>query len=185
MGGKIVKICIVTTMFPKYKGDYYGSFVFDDARSLVNKGNEVYLVTQHNQGIPYGEIMDGVIVKRFRWLEPKEFKALIHFKGLIDNLRLLTYLISLFFSLLITCRKYEVDIIHAHHAVPTGLIGVIVANIIRTPIIITTHGMDITTHGVDSGPLKNVKNFEEHILFKHLLSFSLKNCSQVIAVSND
>ena len=128
--------------------------------------------------------MDGMIFTRFRWLEPKEFKALMHFKGLNDNLRLLTYLISLFFSLLITCKKYELDIVHAHHAVPTGLIGVIVAKIIRKPINITTHGMDITTHGVDTGPLKNFKNFEEHILFKHLLSFSLKNCSQVIAVSN-
>ncbi len=153
--------------------------------SIVEKGNKVYVITQHNPGIPYKETMEGVIVHRFKWLEPKEFKALIHFKGLIDNFRLLTYLISLFFSLLIICRKYEVDIIHAHHAVPTGLVGVIVAKIIKIPIFITTHGMDITTHGVDSGPLENVKNFDEHIIFKHLLSFSLKNCSGVMAVSND
>ena len=135
-------------------------FVFEDAKCLAKKGLEVHIVTQHNPGIPYKEIMDGIYVHRFRWLEPKEFKALIYFKGLKDNVRLITYIISLFFNLFIICRRYNIDIIHAHHAIPTGLIGVIVAKIMRTPILITTHGMDITTHGIEEGPLKKVKNFE-------------------------
>ena len=66
-------------------------------KCLAKKGLEVHVVTQHNPGIPYKEIMEGVYVHRFKWLEPKEFKALIYFKGLIDNFRLITYLISLFF----------------------------------------------------------------------------------------
>ncbi len=92
-----MKICIVPTMFPKYKGDYYGSFVFDDAKELVKNGFEVHVVTQHNPGIPFQEVMDGIYVHRFKWLEPKEFKALVHFKGLKDNLGLITYIISFIF----------------------------------------------------------------------------------------
>ncbi|MEL7669951.1 glycosyltransferase family 4 protein [Methanobacterium sp.] len=180
-----MKICFVSTMFPKYKGDYYGSFVFNDARMLVKKGFEVHVVTQHNPHIPYEEIMDGIYVHRFKWVEPKEFKALIHFKGLKDKFRLITYLISLFFNLFIICRRYNLNLIHAHHAIPTGLIGVIIAKITRIPIFITTHGMDITTHGVEEGSLKNVANFEEHFFFKHLLSFSLINCDKILPVSND
>ena len=170
IGDNIVKICIVPTMFPKYKGDYYGSFVFDEAKMLVKKGFEVHVVTQHNHGIPYDEIMEGVYVHRFKWLEPKEFKALVHFKGFIDNLRLITYLISLFFYLIWIIRKYNMDIIHAHSVIPTGFIGVIVAKIVRKPVFITAHGMDVT-------------NFLEHTFFKRLLSFSFKNCDKVIAVS--
>ena len=94
-----MKICLVPTMFPKFKGDYYGSFVFDDARILVEKGFEVHVITQHNPNIPYEEVIDGIHVHRFRWMEPKKFKALVHFKGLTDNFRLITYLISLFFNL--------------------------------------------------------------------------------------
>lgn len=172
-------------MFPKFLGDYYGSFVFDDAKSLVKKGVEVHVVTQHNPNIPYEEIMEGIHVHRFKWLEPKEFKALIYFKGLKDNFRLFTYVISLFFSLIKICRRYDVDIIHAHHAIPTGLFGVIVSKIFRKPSFITTHGMDITTHGIDEGPLKNVSNFEDHFFFKHLLSYSLSNCTRVLPVSNN
>lgn len=167
-----MKICFVPTMFPKYKGDYYGSFVFNDAKTLVKRGLEVHVVTQHNPDIPYDEIMDGVHVHRFKWLEPKKFKALVHFNGLIDNFRLLTYLISLFFNLLRIVRKYDIDIIHAHSVIPTGLMGVIVAKIVRKPIIITSHGMDIT-------------NFENSSFFKKLIVFSLNKSNGSIAVSEN
>lgn len=167
-----MRICIVPTMFPKYKGDYYGSFVFDEAQMLVKNRFEVHVVTQHNPKIPYNEVMDGIHVHRFKWLEPKEFKALVHFKGLKDNFRLVTYLISLFFNLIIVTRKYNIDIIHAHSTIPTGLIGVIVAKIMKKPVFITAHGMDIN-------------NFENSSFFKQLIKFSLNNCNKAIAVSSD
>ncbi|HHY00475.1 MAG TPA: glycosyltransferase family 4 protein, partial [Methanothermobacter sp.] len=98
---------------------------------------------------------------------------------------LLTYVFALFFNLIRICRKYDVDIIHAHHAIPTGTFSVIVSKILGKPSFITTHGMDITTHGIAEGPLKNVSNFEDHFIFKHLLSYSLRNCDRVLPVSND
>lgn len=167
-----MKICLVPTMFPKYKGDYYGSFVFDEARMLVEKGIEVHIVTQHNHGIPYEEVMEGICVHRFKWLEPEEFKALVHFKGLMDYFRLITYLISLFFNLIVTIRKYDIDIIHAHSVVPTGFIAVIVAKIMKKPVFITVHGMDVT-------------NFEDSPFFKMLIKFSLNRCNKALAVSED
>lgn len=172
-------------MFPKYKGDYYGSFVYDDAKELVKRGLEVHVVTQHNPGIEYEEIMEGIHIHRFRWFEPKEFRALIHFHGIKDNFRLVSYVISNFIQLSKIVRKNNIDIIHAHHAIPSGLIGVIVAKIFNKKMFITTHGMDITTHGIDEGPLKNVSNFEDHSIFKRLLSYSLNNSDKIIAVSID
>lgn len=159
-------------MFPKYKGDYYGSFVFDEAKALVNKGFEVHIITPHNEGAVYEEIMEGIHIYRFKWLSPKPFKALVHFKGFKDNLRLVTYIISLFFNLLWIMRKYNNDIIHAHSTVPAGLVGVIVAKIIRKPVFVTAHGMDIN-------------NFENNSIFKKLITFSLNNCNKAIAVSED
>jgi N-acetyl-alpha-D-glucosaminyl L-malate synthase BshA len=159
-------------MFPKYEGDYYGSFVFDEAKALVNKGFEVHIVTPYNEGAVYEEIMEGIHIHRFKWLNPNPFKALVHFKGFKDNLRLVTYIISLFFNLLWIMRKYNNDIIHAHSTVPTGLVGVIVAKIIRKPVFVTSHGMDIN-------------NFENNSIFKKLITFSLNNCNKAIAVSED
>ena len=167
-----MKICVVPTMFPKYKGDYYGSFVYDEAHILIKKGFEVHVVTQHNAGIPYETIMDEIHVHRFRWMEPKKFKALLHFKGFIDNLRLITYLISLFFKLIRTISKYDIDVVHAHSIIPMGFVGVLVAKIMRKPVFITSHGMDVTS-------------FEDKKLFKMLIKFSLNNCNYVLAVSED
>lgn len=167
-----MKICLVPTMFPKYKGDYYGSFVFDEAKLLVKKGFEVHVVTQHNPHTKYNEIIDGIHIHRFKWLEPKQFKALVHFKGLKDNLRFITYLISLFFKVIRIIRKHDIEIIHAHSTIPTGFIGVIVGKIMGKPVFITTHGMD-------------VNNFIETSFLKQLMLFSLKSCDKIICVSED
>ena len=96
--------------------------------------------------------MDGVYIHRFKWLEPKDFKALIYFTGFVDNIRLLTYLISLFFNLILITRKYDIELYHAHHTIPTGFVAILVAKIMRVPVIVTAHLMDITTHGADVGP---------------------------------
>lgn len=167
-----MKICIVPTMFPKFEGDYYGSFVFEEAKILVKQGFEVHVVTQHNPGIPYETVMDGVHVHRFRWLEPNEFKALVHFKGILDSFRLLTYVVSLFFKLIHIIIKYDLSILHAHSVIPTGFVGVLVSKILRRPMVITSHGMDVTS-------------FQESKFFKMLIRFSFNHCEAVIAVSDD
>lgn len=167
-----MKICIVPTMFPKYKGDYYGSFVFDEAKAFVDKGLEVHIITQHNQNTPYEEIVEGMHVHRFRWLEPRKFRALVHFRGLKDNIRLLTYIISLFFKLIRVIFKYKINIVHAHSTIPTGFLAVIISKIFRVPSFVTAHGMDIN-------------NFENSLIFKRIISFTLNNCYKTIAVSGD
>lgn len=172
-------------MFPKYFGDSYGPFVFEEAKFLAKKGVEVHVITQHNQGAAYEEIMEGVHVHRFKWMEPKEFKALIYFSGIIDNLRLITYLISLFFSLIWITRKYKLEIYHAHHTIPTGFVAIIVSKFLRIPVVVTAHLMDITTHGADVGPLENIVDFESNFIFKHLITFSLNSANKIIAVSED
>ena len=172
-------------MFPKYFGDSYGPFVFEEAKFLAKKGVEVHVITQHNPGAAYEEIMEGVHVHRFKWLEPKEFKALIYFSGLVDNFRLLTYLISLFFNLIRITRKYNLELFHAHHTIPTGFVAILVSKIMRLPVVVTAHLMDITTHGTDVGPLENIVDFESNFIFKRLIMFSLNSSNKIIAVSED
>lgn len=159
-------------MFPKFKGDYYGSFVFDEVKELAKKGFEIHVVTQHNSGIPYEETMDNIHIHRFRWLEPKTFRALVHFKGIMDTFRMITYVISLFFTLIQIIRKYEIQIIHAHSVVPTGFMASIVSKLMHKPLFITAHGMDIN-------------NFENSRIFNYFIASSLNSSFKSIAVSED
>jgi N-acetyl-alpha-D-glucosaminyl L-malate synthase BshA len=170
--GKTLKICIVTTMFPKFLGDYYGSFIFDEVKALTKKGFEVHVVTQHNPGISYEEVMDNIYIHRFKWLEPKKFRALVHFEGLMDIIRMITYVISLFLNLILIIWKYKIQIIHAHSVIPTGFIASLVSKIMRKPLFITAHGMDIN-------------NFENQRFFNYFISHSLNSSYKSIAVSED
>ena len=131
------------------------------------------------------KIMEGIHVHRFRWLKPKEFKALIYFNGLVDNFRLLTYLISLFFYLIRITRKYNLELFHAHHTIPTGFVAYLSFKIMILPVVVTAHLMDITTHGTDVGPLENIVDFESNFIFKRLIMFSLNSSNKIIAVSGD
>jgi N-acetyl-alpha-D-glucosaminyl L-malate synthase BshA len=159
-------------MFPKFLGDYYGSFIFDEVKALTKKGFEVHVVTQHNPGIPYEEVMDNIYIHRFRWLEPKKFRALVHFEGLMDIIRMITYVISLFLNLILIIWKYKIQIIHAHSVIPTGFIASLVSKIMRKPLFITAHGMDIN-------------NFENQRFFNYFISHSLNSSYKSIAVSED
>lgn len=159
-------------MFPKFPGDYYGSFIFDEVKLLAENGFEVHVVTQHNPGIPYEEIMEKIHVHRFQWLEPKTFRALVHFKGITDVFRMLTYVFSLFFNLIWIIRKYKIQIIHAHSVIPTGFIASIVSKIMGKSLFITAHGMDIN-------------NFENKPFFNYFISRSLNSSTKSIAVSED
>ncbi len=159
-------------MFPKFPGDYYGSFVYDEAKALAGKGFQVHVVTQHNPGIPYEEVVDQIHIHRFKWLEPKTFRALVHFKGFMDVLRMITYVISLFFNLIWIIWKYKIQIIHAHSVIPTGFMSSIASKIMGKPLFITAHGMDIN-------------NFEKKPFFNYFISRAMNSSSKSIAVSED
>lgn len=159
-------------MFPRYKGDYYGVFVFEEAKAMVNEGFEVHVVTPHNEGAVFDETRDGIHVHRFKWLEPKPFRALVHFKGFKDNFRLITYFFALFIILIRVIKNHKIDLLHAHSTVPTGLIVAITTKFIRLPFFVTAHGMDIN-------------RFVDSFIFTHLIAYALNSSDRTIAVSEN
>ena len=60
-----MKICIATTAFPRWQGDFRGIFVFEAARALASRGCEVKVVAMHNPGAKTHENWDGI---ELRWL---------------------------------------------------------------------------------------------------------------------
>ncbi|MGC9516939.1 MAG: glycosyltransferase [Methanomicrobiales archaeon] len=165
-----MKICIVTSMFPRFEGDYYGNFVYDEAKRLFKEGFDVHVVTHHNRDSPYEEVMQGLKIQRFKWLEPKKFKPLAYYNSITDGFRLISYLISLLLILSKTINKYDIDVIHAHNAIPTGFIAAIVSHVLKIPLFITIHGSDIN-------------RFYNKPFYRSLISFSL-NSSEKILVSS-
>ena len=59
-----MKVCIATTAFPRWQGDFRGIFVFEAARALVKMGCQVKVVAMHNPGSSQRETLDGIEVVR-------------------------------------------------------------------------------------------------------------------------
>ena len=71
----IVKVCIVTTAFPRWPGDFRAIFVYEAAQALKRQGCTVRVIAMHNPGAKTHEIMDGVEVIRPRYA-PERWEVL-------------------------------------------------------------------------------------------------------------
>ena len=108
---------------------------------LVKKnGYEISVVTPKiYKGSRYFENQNGVRVFRFPFMARN--KLLIEYQK-VPYGKMILYYISGFFLTIYVVLKYRCSLIHTHWAIPTGLIGALVANLLRKPLIVTIHGSD-------------------------------------------
>jgi len=150
-----VKVLILTSSFPYSDGDYHGNFVFYHAQGQVNQGNEVHVLCPHIPGTPFFEIMSGINVHRFPYFYPYRFQRLSSTTGMYSALRhsfvamvqLPLFLISELWCSWRLIHQYQIDLIHSHWFIPSGLVGAVVAFIGRKPHVITSHVLDANLFG--------------------------------------
>jgi len=70
-----VKICIVTTAFPRWAGDFRAIFVYEAAQALKRQGCQVRVIAMHNPGAKKREEMNGVEVIRLPYA-PRRWEVL-------------------------------------------------------------------------------------------------------------
>jgi glycosyltransferase involved in cell wall biosynthesis len=136
-----MKILFLTNAYPDFDSSYRGIFIKKMAELLHNDGYEVSVVTPKiYTKSRYYEEQDGIKVYRFPFLAKN--KLLIEYKK-IPYLRMILYYTTGFFLTMYAVVKNRCHVIHAHWAVPTGLIGVWVGALLRKPLIVTIHGSDL------------------------------------------
>lgn len=127
------------------------------AQALGAEGYGVSVVTPKvYRGSRYCEKQKGIKVYRFPFFARN--KLLIeHTK--IPYLRMILYYITGFFLTNYVMWKNKCDVIHAHWAIPTGLVGVWVAILLRKPLIVTIHGSDLRMALERAGLIKKLFNW--------------------------
>jgi glycogen synthase len=114
-----LRIAVLTTSYPRYPGDYAGSFVADAVTRLRERGLEVEVVSPQDFrhfGIAYGH-------------------------GVLVNLRRRPWLIALLPLMLLNFRRAarraarRADLVHAH-----WLAGGLIACLAGKPFVVTLHG---------------------------------------------
>ncbi|KMQ50976.1 Glycosyl transferase, group 1 [Chitinispirillum alkaliphilum] len=142
-----MKICILTTSFPAHNGHHQSPFVFNFAKTLSEKVNVDIICPFYAESSDKEERWGNLKIHRFRYL-PSKMQTLISGGGIPSNFKrsLLAklQLPLLYLSMLFKSVKYvkECDIIHVQWSL-TGLIGMVLKNMYKKPLILTERGSSL------------------------------------------
>lgn len=171
-----MKVCIVTTAFPRWPGDDRGVFILEAARAIQAQGVRVKVVSMHSPGAKAHEVLGPIEVYRPRYLWPDRFEVLQKEGGGLpiawrrSRLARLAFL-PLFFAqtLAVILHSRDSDLIHAQWTWGAGV--ALAARLARrVPIVATVHGSDI----FQAAKLP---------LMRPLTRAVLNRCERVVAVS--
>ena len=144
-----LKVCMLTTGFPRYRGDLFGSFILDLADYLARRGLTVEVVAPHARGLAAREdVVDGVRVRRFRYAVPASFERLAYGGGIPSNLKASVWarLLVPFFLLGFLLRTVRMvggcQVVHCHWTI-CGLIGYLATRGRRRPLVLSVRGSDV------------------------------------------
>lgn len=149
-------ILVLASTFPRWKNDTTPPFVFELEKRLV-KDFEIHVIAPHYQGAKKEEIMERLHVHRFQYFWPNQWQKLCDASGILPNLKenklLYIQAVTLIVFELITviklCKKNKFDLIHAHWIIPQGLTAYVNYLINKTPYIVTSHGSDLHSLGLN------------------------------------
>ena len=146
-----MRVCLVTSSFPRFPGDLAGSFVCDLARYLVARDLQVMVLAPHAPGLPLRERMDGLRVHRFRYFLPQHCQRLAYGSGIPTNVRhsllarlqLLPFVLAQWIALIRLVRQEKIDLINSHWLIPQGLTGALVCFRYGIPHVCTVHSAGV------------------------------------------
>jgi len=147
-------VLFITNAYPDFSSSYRGVFIKKLVKLLQNEGYQISVVTPKiYRGSRYSEEQDGIKVYRFPFFARD--KLLIEHKK-IPYFRMFLYYMTGFFLTVFAMFKNKCNLIHAHWAIPTGLIGTWVGSLFKKPLIVTIHGSDLRMALERPGFLKKI-----------------------------
>lgn len=158
-------ILILASTYPRWSGDSTPAFVADFASQLTDKLDGIYVLAPHFAGAKTHESTGKVHVKRVRYFITSRGETIFYGGGGITKikktplyaLKLIGYLVSLFFNTLFAALRYDVRLINAHWIIPQGFVAILVKFVIGKPVALTVHGADILS--LNGKYMRRIKKF--------------------------
>lgn len=171
------KILVLSSSYPKYKGDMNGVFIYNQV-SQLKSFYDIHVLTPDYKGALSFEITEGIKIYRHKQFFTKNIELAYGSDILakIKNNYLLLFVV-LFFLLyqFLAIKKIigteKIKIIHAHWLIPQGFLAVLYKTLFNRNVKILA-----TIHGAD---LNSFDNFAGNLLKK----FILKRLDALVVVS--
>jgi len=133
-------VLLITNAYPDFDTSYRGVFIKKMATLLQKEGYEVTVVTPKiYKASHFVDDQKGIRVYRFPFFARD--KLLIEYEK-VPYLKMILYYVSGIFLTFFVMLKHRCRLIHAHWAIPTGVIGALAGVLLRRPLIVTIHGSD-------------------------------------------
>jgi glycosyltransferase involved in cell wall biosynthesis len=144
----MLSILVAATSFPRWEGDYRGTFIWEGCRALAALGVRVRVVAPHAAGARTRERLDGVEIVRPRCL-PDRWESLLETPGglpvLWEHNRSARWTVLPFFlahAWTIAREARDCDLIHAHWTL-SAFAALLGAPLHRRPFLCTVQGSDV------------------------------------------
>lgn len=132
------------------------------SEAYVCRGHTVEVVTMAYGNLPRQETLNGVHISRVPALRKRMETC--------ETPEMLSYVFSAFPRVVGRLRRGDIDVIHCHFLIPTGLLAWAATRIVRVPYIVTAHGSDVPGFNPDrfksehrvTGPLLRTIAGEAH-----------------------
>ncbi len=145
-----MRIICPTYWYPQHASDTQATYVHDINRHLVRRGHSVTVVTPGDPSLSREDTFDGVKIVRFPLNLPADLtygrvaQSRVSFLGRFARVAVMAnYLEAQYRAVMAEAREANIDVIHAHWAIPTGPAAVMAARKLGVPSVITMHGGDV------------------------------------------
>ncbi len=147
-----MKVCMVTSSYPRFPGDGTAPFVQSIAEHVARQGHEVHVLAPYDPQVREGESgPTPVTVHRFKYVWADSLCLVGHARSLERDIRmkkvvyLLTplYLLLGFLALARLNRQHCFEVLHAHWLLPNGFLALLFAKAWGLPLVVSLHGSDV------------------------------------------
>lgn len=163
-----MRILSVSTTFPRHRADTAPRFVLDLSAEMVQRGHQVRVVTPHSPGAARSEVIQGVEVRRYRYLWPESAQTLsnqaLHTAmgtSWLARLKAIPFVGMMFWGVQAEILRFRPDLIHCHWLIPQGTFCAAIGKLNRIPVLVSMHGSDVfkyQTRLIDSVRRWTLKN---------------------------
>ena len=147
-------IGVLTHNYPRFVGDFSGTFVEALCQEFATQGQQVTVWAPHDTA--YRRVVDAPVQLRlYRYAWPPSLQQLGYMRSMQGDLalRLNTYALSpVFFATGIAkvvrdARRVRPDVLHAHWVLPNGFIGAVASRLLGIPLVVSVPGSDAQVAG--------------------------------------
>lgn len=166
----MMRVGLITHLYPRFPGDYKGIFVAELARFLAKRGHQLVIITTLWPGAAQTEVTDGVAVYRFPywgWQRGQRLGELEHPSPLMMG----SLLLSGVRTATRLARRHNLDLFHGYWVVPGGTMAVLAGWLTGRPAVATAAGSDLNAVAY-------------HPVVRHFVRFTLDRVQKLMAPGN-